>query len=989
MKPKSILSSILGIVISFSLICMPKAVTAVELVAEGIDITPDYTSFENVNPGESRSVDLTVTVGDRPITKADVIFAIDLTGSMGSELTSVKNSSITIMEGIRAEISDTWFGVASFMDYNGYYSYPGYADYYGSGSDYPFRLDQDLVENMTHVSTAINGLALGYGNDGPEDYTRVLHEMLSMNWRSSAKRIVILFGDAPTHDLDFNGYNFGGDPGPDAIAGNADDLDFETVVAALAENNITVIAVDSSGGDPTTEATFKGMSIGYSGAAGTEGKYYLLPSASEIPAAIAQLIWDESQTIDTLSLEVSGPNSEWASVEPASYADVPANSTRSFTVTVTVPEATVPGFYPFVLQAMSDSNLAALAYLDISLTPIRSSSDLGFRPSEDGYQFENFTENTLPFAMFEQFFTTANVRYENNDIIGAAQQFYNIHYRVVANKGACAGFEVTSLVNYKNLTQSNAGPYALAQSSPLYSVEMSDSIRNAILFAQGIQMGPVVNLQKTPKCEDVGNSPNAYLQQIKLAIQNDSPVFFGISWDAQKLLGLIEYYKAGAHALLPYRWEDDGNETHVYVYDSNYPGEDGRYVTFDRVANTWSYQMVDDYRGSGISIVVGGGTDACRLWVIPLGLFLESGLPWWDVNQDLALSSTLASTEQLTMITMNEPLKLLITDTESRRLGWDGDTFYDEMPDGNFISTESGAPVGPGAFVIPADLAFTVKAQGFGDGTADIGLWKGDVAVTLSQLTITADDVFHFYLSEQDTHLTMIGESGDITGSLLINHLLGSEDQTASVQNLSLTPGKRIDFSFLPPDFAAPGDPANFRLETSDTSDENFNLSLQRSGGSGFQTFGFQGALLSANSAVIVPVYNWDSLPSVPMLVDLDKDGDIDSTFELINESVLAAIEIQVSPASTIMVNQSAHLTLLVRDQFEQPAANNIPIHLTATSGTLSITDPLTSGGQVNVDFFPEGVYGTVTIEASSGGVSSTIQIEVLPFQVYLPVTVR
>jgi len=988
MKTKSILSSILGIVISFGLICTPKTVAAVELVAEGVEISPDYTSFENVNPGESRSVDMTVTVGDRPITKADVIFAIDLTGSMGGELASVKNSSITIMEGIRAEISDTWFGVASFMDYNGYFSYPGYASTYGSGSDYPFRLDQDLVENMTHVSTAINGLALGNGNDGPEDYTRVLYEMLSMNWRSSAKRIVILFGDAPTHDLNFNGINFGGDPGPDAIAGNADDLDFETVVAALAENNITVIAVDSSGGDPNTEATFKGMSIGYSGAAGTEGKYYLLSSASEIPAAIAQLIWDESQTIDTLSLEVSGPNSEWASVEPASYAGVPANSTRSFTVTVTVPEGTVPGFYPFVLQAMSDSNLAALAYLDISLTPIRSSSDLGFRPSEDGYQFENFTEDTLPFAMFEQFFTTANVRYGNNDIIGAAQEFYNNHYRDLAEGGACAGFEVTSLVNYKNLTQSNAGPYALTQSSPLYSVEDSDAIRNAILFAHGIQMGPVVNLQKTIKCTDVGNSPNAYLQQIKLAIQNDSPVYFGISWDAQKLLGLIEYYPAAGHALLPYRWEDDGDETHVYVYDSNYPGEDGRFVTFNRVANTWSYQMVDDF-GFGISIVVGGGTDACRLRVVPLGLYLESGLPWWDVNHDLALSSTLASTEPMTMITVNEPLKLLITDSEGRRLGWDGDIFYDEMPDGDFVLTESGAPVGAGSFVIPAELAFEVKAQGYGDGTAGIGLWKGDVVVTLSQLTITADDVFHFYLSEQDTHLTLVGESGDLTGSLLINHLLGSEDQAASIKNLSLTPGKRIDFSFLPPDFGAPGDPASLRLETSDTNDENFNLSLQRSGGSGYQNFGFQGALLSANSAVMVPVYNWDSLNSVPLLVDLGKDGDIDSTFELTNESILAEIEIQVSPASTIMVDQSAHLTLLVRDQFGGPAANNIPIHLAATSGKLSTTDPLTSGGQVNVDFSPEGVYGTITIEASSGGVSSTIQIDVLPYQIYLPVTVR
>ena len=63
---------------------------------------------------------------------------------------------------------------------------------------------------------------------------RVLHELQNVAWRSGTKKIAIVFGDAPTHDLTFAGYNYGGDPGSDNIAQTADDLDFEETVQALA-----------------------------------------------------------------------------------------------------------------------------------------------------------------------------------------------------------------------------------------------------------------------------------------------------------------------------------------------------------------------------------------------------------------------------------------------------------------------------------------------------------------------------------------------------------------------------------------------------------------------------------------------------------------------------------------------------------------------------------------------------------------------------------
>lgn len=193
-------------------------------------------AFETeLKAGESTDFQISVSTGSTPIGKADVMLVFDLTGSMGGEISQVRTSALEIANTIRAQLPNSWFGVASFMDYAATYSYPGYSAQYGSSSygDVPWKLNLHPTDSLGDMTTEINKLKLGWGADTPEDYTRVLHELgkvEQIGWRQGAKKIVVLFGDAPTHDLDFAGYNYGGDPGPDSIAQTADDLDFETVV---------------------------------------------------------------------------------------------------------------------------------------------------------------------------------------------------------------------------------------------------------------------------------------------------------------------------------------------------------------------------------------------------------------------------------------------------------------------------------------------------------------------------------------------------------------------------------------------------------------------------------------------------------------------------------------------------------------------------------------------------------------------------------------
>jgi hypothetical protein len=70
----------------------------------------------------------------------------------------------------------------SSSDYPSYYIYCGYSATYGSPSwgDFPYNLDRPL----TYFT--INSLYIRYGGDGPEDYARVLWEMLNdpaIGWR--------------------------------------------------------------------------------------------------------------------------------------------------------------------------------------------------------------------------------------------------------------------------------------------------------------------------------------------------------------------------------------------------------------------------------------------------------------------------------------------------------------------------------------------------------------------------------------------------------------------------------------------------------------------------------------------------------------------------------------------------------------------------------------------------------------------------------------
>ncbi|MGE5418417.1 MAG: hypothetical protein ACM3UZ_16885 [Acidobacteriota bacterium] len=291
---------------------------------------------------------------------ADVVFAFDLTGSMGPILNTAKANAVNIMNQLNSLGSNVNFGVISYMDYPSAYSnYYGYSSTYGKPPEYAYRLDQSVTTNNSAVATAINGLTLGNGWDLPEAYTRMMYESYAdsnIAWRPGAKRIVISFGDSVPHDNNIHEgvnsatFSTGGDPGRDAIAMTADDLDLQTVLAEMAANGITLIECHSA-----KVSTYNANWSYWTGLTG--GAMYITSSdtlVSNVVTAVQNSL--NKPFIEDLHL-VPSDYASWVATDPVSYPSVPTGTTQPFDVTFTVPAGTPAGEYKFILSAMDKNNV--------------------------------------------------------------------------------------------------------------------------------------------------------------------------------------------------------------------------------------------------------------------------------------------------------------------------------------------------------------------------------------------------------------------------------------------------------------------------------------------------------------------------------------------------------------------------------------------------------------------------------------------------------
>lgn len=96
-----------------------------------------------------------------------------------------------ILEHLSDKTSD--YRVA-LIDYRDYSSRSGYS------SDYPYKVQLHFTNNNANIENAINRLNLGNGGDTEETVYSALMAAVRLDWRSDAKKVIIILGDAAPLD---------------------------------------------------------------------------------------------------------------------------------------------------------------------------------------------------------------------------------------------------------------------------------------------------------------------------------------------------------------------------------------------------------------------------------------------------------------------------------------------------------------------------------------------------------------------------------------------------------------------------------------------------------------------------------------------------------------------------------------------------------------------------------------------------------------------
>ena len=291
----------------------------------GVGATIDPTTNDLVlELGDTEVEIVTVTIPPNAgVSKADVYFLADTTGSMASILAAVKAGADAIQGADYGPI-DIAFGVGNYRDL--------------PEDKPPFKHQLNPDTNAANVTAAINTWAAAGGGDAPEGQLFALDALAeapggAIGWRSDSKRIIVWFGDAPGHD-----------PVCSAISGLAYSITEGSVTAKLAvQDDIVILAISTDtgtagalDGDPTIGGDYAGT-CAVGGAAGqatrlaaaTGGQHVSGVDAGAIVDTIIDLIEAAVLAIDKVTLEPTAAVAPFVeAISPASYGPLSGKETH-------------------------------------------------------------------------------------------------------------------------------------------------------------------------------------------------------------------------------------------------------------------------------------------------------------------------------------------------------------------------------------------------------------------------------------------------------------------------------------------------------------------------------------------------------------------------------------------------------------------------------------------------------------------------------------
>jgi hypothetical protein len=302
----------------------------------GATVTPPT---DTIQVPAGSTVDHLISVGVPAVPpKADILIAIDTTGSMSASIAQAKTDAISIVTGVQGSVLDTQFAVVDFKD-----SSDGVGEY---------RVVSPMTSSSSTVQTAVNGLSAGGGGDSPEAHNLVFRNSYTpatggaIGWRSGTKKIEVVISDAQPHGAGTAGLAGCTDTTADPHAYNT-----ATELAGMSGTDRTLFMVRQAATATVTLPCYQSIAA-MTGGLGVD-------SGTALGTQIVTLINGAFNGTTEVHMEVASASpapaaTGWISFSPSSIPAALTPSTQPFTAHVAVPAGTSPGAYTFDLKAVAD-----------------------------------------------------------------------------------------------------------------------------------------------------------------------------------------------------------------------------------------------------------------------------------------------------------------------------------------------------------------------------------------------------------------------------------------------------------------------------------------------------------------------------------------------------------------------------------------------------------------------------------------------------------
>ncbi len=504
-------------------------------------------------------------------------------------------------------------------------------------------------------------------------------------------------------------------------------------------------------------------------------------------------------------------------------------------------------------------------------------TDIGFRPNTDGFRFENYgnesvSSNLTPVEIQRMFGDQVCASQAGGECIltPPAKQWMK-EVNEYMDGGHCEGMAVLSLLIYIDEIDPNQFGGATAHQLSLNN----QALQREIAYWWATQAtNPATSVR-------IDASPRAVVDAL-IETYTAYPAA-----DESWVMGIYMPDWSGGHAITPFAVEDVGDGLYnILVYDNNWPDQI-RKVEVDYEANTWSYQAATNpnepeslYEGdqSTQSLEIMGLSK--RLVQQDCDFCLDSGQGNLLKGRGLA-----AAAQAYNQIWLTGQADLLITTSDGKKLGFDGDAFVNEIPGAKTQNMKFGLDIwdlnNEPVYYIPLGVEFSIKvdASRVTEGiTSNVAMIGPGYDLVIADLYLDPGEADVISVSPDGSRLAYSTEYNDAPDMIFGVETLDA-DYEFIIAALDIEAGA---------EFVIELDITNglLSINTDNTTEYGtYEIVMDRIDEDGESWFQNDDIYLEPGDTAYLLFEEWEG-PGTSMFIDIDydSDGEIDESIELVDE---------------------------------------------------------------------------------------------------------